>query len=820
LTDTFALGLAEAQTTTYEPDTDATKGNLVRAATDALGRRTEFDYGAYGNVTQIRRLAGTADQITSTITYEPCFFDTPAGFCRVTAITPSTATTDGRTTISYSGLTQTTITDPRGQPTTISYNAAGLPTQVLTPLGAPPVQYGYTSGLLTSITDRLGRVTTRAYDGGVRLVSQSDPSGRTTRYAYSELNQLTAVAAADGSVTRFTYDANGNLLTVKDAKGSTTTYSYDVLDRVQQRTDPLGKSETFQYDGNDNLTQHTDRKNQGTTLTYDGLNRPTGTTGVGYTVTRTWDAGNRLTQLVDSVGGTITNAWDVLDRLTTETTALGVVRYDNPTNPADRGYDTLGRRLWMEVPGQARVSYTWDAASRLTQLQQGSQIASFAYDNANRRTLLTLPNGTSTEYQYDLASQLTTLIYRNASATELGRLAYGYDVAGNRTRLGESFAGTLFPSAVTETTYNAGNRQTAFGSKLLSYDDNGNLTSITEGTDITSLTWDSRNRLTAFSAPTTAATFTYDGFGRRSAKTVDGTTIQFQYDGLDMVREIVGSTATGYLNGPGIDEPLVRGGSEFIWADALGSILRLTDASGGVTTAYSYESFGRASMMTGNSTNPAQYTGRENDGTGLHYYRARYYHPGLARFISEDPIGFQSGDSNLYAYVGNGPTGSTDPTGLFVVPVARLAVGLIATVLAGRKSVDQNLPLVSAAAPAAVPLWVFVVAPIGAMIIDALGKMPLPDISFSKDSGASAEAERARNVDKGIPESELGPSGKPKIHNVEHSTRKGAREAADQAGGGPPMNHPNPAVGKPHYHPTDSAGDKIPGVHHNYPRNR
>jgi len=140
---------------------------------------------------------------------------------------------------------------------------------------------------------------------------------------------------------------------------------------MQQRTDPLGKSETFQYDGNGNLTQHTDRKNQATTFSYDGLNRLTGTTGVGYTATRTWDAGNRLTQIVDSVGGTITNAWDVLDRLTTETTALGVVRYDNPTNPADRGYDTLGRRLWMEVPGQARVTYTWDAASRLTQLQQG-----------------------------------------------------------------------------------------------------------------------------------------------------------------------------------------------------------------------------------------------------------------------------------------------------------------------------------------------------------------------------------------------------------------------------------------------------------------
>ena len=32
--------------------------------------------------------------------------------------------------------------------------------------------------------------------------------------------------------------------------------------------------------------------------------------------------------------------------------------------------------------------------------------------------------------------------------------------------------------------------------------------------------------------------------------------------------------------------------------------------------------------------------------------------------VSNDPLGFAAGDSNLYRYVGNGPTNSTDPTGL------------------------------------------------------------------------------------------------------------------------------------------------------------
>jgi hypothetical protein len=46
------------------------------------------------------------------------------------------------------------------------------------------------------------------------------------------------------------------------------------------------------------------------------------------------------------------------------------------------------------------------------------------------------------------------------------------------------------------------------------------------------------------------------------------------------------------------------------------------------------------------------------------YYRARWYDPGQGRFLSEDPIGFAGGDTNLYAYVGNDPVLFADPLGL------------------------------------------------------------------------------------------------------------------------------------------------------------
>jgi RHS repeat-associated protein len=56
-------------------------------------------------------------------------------------------------------------------------------------------------------------------------------------------------------------------------------------------------------------------------------------------------------------------------------------------------------------------------------------------------------------------------------------------------------------------------------------------------------------------------------------------------------------------------------------------------------------------------------SGRENEGTGLYFYRARYHDPTLARFISEDPIGF-AGGINLYGYLANDPLRYTDPFGM------------------------------------------------------------------------------------------------------------------------------------------------------------
>src|SRR5206468_2027497 len=98
--------------------------------------------------------------------------------------------------------------------------------------------------------------------------------------------------------------------------------------------------------------------------------------------------------------------------------------------------------------------------------------------------------------------------------------------------------------------------------------------------------------------------------------------------------------------------------------DELGSTVALVDAASTVRTEYAYDPYGGAAATGVSIMSLPQYTGRENDGTGLYYYRARYYHPGLTRFISEDPIGMEGSGINLYRYVRNNPLTWTDPFGL------------------------------------------------------------------------------------------------------------------------------------------------------------
>jgi RHS repeat-associated protein len=141
-----------------------------------------------------------------------------------------------------------------------------------------------------------------------------------------------------------------------------------------------------------------------------------------------------------------------------------------------------------------------------------------------------------------------------------------------------------------------------------------------------------------------------------------------------------------YTHGPNIDEPLaVQQGTAIYYyhADGLGSITGLSNTSGTIVQTYSYDSFGNMTS-TGSISQPFTYTGREYDQeTGMYFYRARYYDPKVGRFVTKDPISFNGGDVNLYAYVKNDPINLTDPEGELIFQAIGVATTAYALFKAG-----------------------------------------------------------------------------------------------------------------------------------------
>ena len=208
--------------------------------------------------------------------------------------------------------------------------------------------------------------------------------------------------------------------------------------------------------------------------------------------------------------------------------------------------------------------------------------------------------------------------------------------------------------------------------------------------------------------------------------------------------------------------------------------------------------------------------------------QARFYDPNLGRFLSNDPVGFlESGLDplyfNRYAYVGNDPINATDPDGRTTV---------YSTVRASTRNENFTAEQFDAAGIDAISTSAGVAADIAGggipsgegLAVKAGVKTFLTGIA-KKGAGKNADAAavRAKNVEKGVPESQLGPSGKPKQHTVQHSSRKSANQAAkkeaDRAGG-KVRNDANPQNDKqgPHFQAEDAKGDNVkPVVHHERP---
>jgi RHS repeat-associated protein len=179
-------------------------------------------------------------------------------------------------------------------------------------------------------------------------------------------------------------------------------------------------------------------------------------------------------------------------------------------------------------------------------------------------------------------------------------------------------------------------------------------------------TYDHANRLTRVTEGSLTTQFGYNGDGVRTSKTVAGDTTEYVLDLAATLPVVISDTQAVYLYGLDI---IAQQQTERLYYvhDGLGSVRQLVDSTGQIETNYAYDPFG-VPLVGGQVYNPYQYTGEAWDAEAeLLYLRARYYQPGVGRFVTKDPWAgsrLRPGTWDGYVYVLNSPVNYADPTGL------------------------------------------------------------------------------------------------------------------------------------------------------------
>ena len=231
------------------------------------------------------------------------------------------------------------------------------------------------------------------------------------------------------------------------------------------------------------------------------------------------------------------------------------------------------------------------------------------------------------------------------------------------------------------------------GNRIRSYVDVDGSESFTAGdTDVTTYEWDHRNRLTKVIDSEKTVTHFYDAFNQWVGEAVTGSitlTRNYIYDSGQIVMEYeddvmqsrnLWALATDQLLAvEKVTSETAPGEVHWPLTDHLGSIRDIVDTKGTLRKHTTYDSFGNEleedfydASGFGIDESHAEavdsifgFTARpKDDQTGLQNNLHRWYDAGTGRWLSQDPIGFEAGDANLYRYVGNEPTMRTDPTGL------------------------------------------------------------------------------------------------------------------------------------------------------------
>jgi YD repeat-containing protein len=112
--------------------------------------------------------------------------------------------------------------------------------------------FSYTSGSLTSIADPNGNTTLLSYDGSNRLVTVTDPASRTLTFTYGSSgfpNVVTSLSSSVGISLSYSYDTQGRLSQFTKPDQTTVSFTYNTQSLITAVTDSNAKTlESHSYD--------------------------------------------------------------------------------------------------------------------------------------------------------------------------------------------------------------------------------------------------------------------------------------------------------------------------------------------------------------------------------------------------------------------------------------------------------------------------------------------------------------------------------------------------------------------------------------------
>jgi RHS repeat-associated protein len=256
-----------------------------------------------------------------------------------------------------------------------------------------------------------------------------------------------------------------------------------------------------------------------------------------------------------------------------------------------------------------------------------------------------------------------TTVTRTSALEGVSTERYDYDLNKNLTLR----SATGRPESVNE--YGDYDRLLSVGGVAYEFDEDGFLSK--RGAD--TFRYGVKGELLEASVGGDLVTYTYDALGRRTARAdAEGATQYLYGNPLDhnLLTHSVdpAGVVTAYLySGGGLLAAIERNGQRYyVMTDEVGTPERVLDSDGNVVKKLRYDSFGlKLSDSAPDFALEIGFAGGiEDKTTGLVRFGMRDYDPAAGRWTARDPIGFEGGQANLYAYVANNPISLRDPSGL------------------------------------------------------------------------------------------------------------------------------------------------------------